>query len=115
YLVLTAITGSRALAIIMKPHVPFVLYSGAVPDIMGDADCSLAICSLLFSCAMSSRSAGAEGMEGALTMGYSFTRVARIVQATQAAACPSGGAFRYQRLCLVLARSIPHSNKESCS
>src|SRR5437868_8094516 len=26
----------------IKPHVPFVLYSGAVPDIMGDADCSLA-------------------------------------------------------------------------
>ena|SRR5438309_2014702 len=23
----------------IKPHVPFVLYSGAVPDIMGDADC----------------------------------------------------------------------------
>jgi len=43
------------------------------------------------------------------------TRVARIVQATQAAACPSGGAFQYQRLCLVLARSIPPSNKESSS
>ena len=23
----------------IKPHVPFVLYSGTVPDIMGDADC----------------------------------------------------------------------------
>ncbi len=23
----------------IKPHVPFVLYSGMVPDIMGDADC----------------------------------------------------------------------------
>jgi len=31
---------------------------------------SSAYCSLLFSCAMSSRSAGAEGMGGALTMGY---------------------------------------------
>ena len=67
YLVFTATTGSRALAIMqrvpvslvlsdhmlrgttgialahqlkaIKPHVPFVLYSGAVPDIMGDADC----------------------------------------------------------------------------
>src|SRR5271157_682485 len=32
-------------------------------------------------------------------------------QATHAAACPSGEAFRYHRLCLVLARSIPPSNK----
>ena len=23
----------------IKPHVPFVLYSGTVPDVMGDADC----------------------------------------------------------------------------
>src|SRR6266550_5931123 len=23
----------------IKPHVPFVLYSGTAPDIMGDADC----------------------------------------------------------------------------
>ena len=23
----------------IKPHVPFVLYSGTVPEIMGDADC----------------------------------------------------------------------------
>ena len=23
----------------IRPHVPFVLYSGTVPDIMGDADC----------------------------------------------------------------------------
>ena len=43
-------------------------------------------------------------------MGYWFTRVDRNVQATHAAACPSGGAFRYQRLCLVLLRSIPPEN-----
>ena len=67
YRVLTATTGSRALAIMrrlpvslvlsdhmlrgttgvalahqmkaIKPHVPFVLYSGTVPGVMGDADC----------------------------------------------------------------------------
>jgi CheY-like chemotaxis protein len=67
YIVLTATTGSRAVAIMqrvpvslvlsdhmlrgttgialahqlkaIKPHVPFVLYSGMVPDVMGDADC----------------------------------------------------------------------------
>ena len=67
YLVFTASTGSRAVALMqrvpvslvlsdhmlrgttgialahqlkaIKPHVPFVLYSGTVPDIMGDADC----------------------------------------------------------------------------
>ena len=67
YLVLTATTGAEALKVFrdvavslvlsdhmlrgttgvalahhlksIKPHVPFVLYSGTVPDIMGDADC----------------------------------------------------------------------------
>ena len=67
YIVLTATTGSRAVAIMqrvpvslvlsdhmlrgttgialahqlkaIKPRVPFVLYSGMVPDVMGDADC----------------------------------------------------------------------------
>jgi len=67
YLVFTASTGSRAVTLMqrlpvslvlsdhmlrgttgialahqlkaIKPHVPFVLYSGTVPDIMGDADC----------------------------------------------------------------------------
>jgi CheY-like chemotaxis protein len=67
YLVFTASTGSRAVALMqrvpvslvlsdhmlrgttgialahqlkaIKPHVPFVLNSGTVPDIMGDADC----------------------------------------------------------------------------
>src|SRR5271157_6156081 len=32
--------------------------------------------------------------------------------ATYAAACPSGEAFRYHRLCLVLVRSIPPNNSE---
>jgi CheY-like chemotaxis protein len=67
YLVLSATTGSRALAVMqrvpvslvlsdhmlrgttgvvlaqqlkaIKPHVPFVLYSGTVPEIMGNVDC----------------------------------------------------------------------------
>src|SRR5256886_17012042 len=67
YAVLTATTGSEALKVFreepvslvlsdhmlqgttgialahelkaIKPHVPFVLYSGTAPDIMGDADC----------------------------------------------------------------------------
>ena len=67
YLVLTATTRSRAVAVMqrvpvslvlsdhllrgtmgvalaqelkaIKPRVPFVLYSGMVPDVMGDADC----------------------------------------------------------------------------
>ena len=67
YLVLTATTGAEALKVFrdvavslvlsdhmlrgttgvalahqlkaIKPHVPFVLYSGTAPDIMGDADC----------------------------------------------------------------------------
>jgi len=67
YIVLTATTGSRAVAIMqrvpvslvlsdhmlrgttgialahqlkaIKPRVPFVLYSGMAPDVMGDADC----------------------------------------------------------------------------
>ena len=67
YLVLTATTGAEALRLFreaavslvlsdhmlrgttgvalahelkaIRPHVPFVLYSGTVPDIMGDADC----------------------------------------------------------------------------
>ncbi len=46
---------------------------------------------------------------------HGHARVDRSVQATQAEACPSGGAFRYHRLCLALARSIPPSNKESSS
>ncbi len=36
-------------------------------------------------------------------------------QATYAAACPSGEAFRYHRLRLVLVRSIPPNNKDSSS
>ena len=67
YLVLTATTGSRAVAVMqrvpvslvlsdhmlrgttgvalaqqlkaIKPHVPFVLYSGTVPEVMGNVDC----------------------------------------------------------------------------
>ena len=67
YIVLTATTGSRAVAIMqrvpvslvlsdhmlrgttgvalaqqlkaIKPHVPFVLYSGTVPEVMGNVDC----------------------------------------------------------------------------
>ena len=67
YLVLTATTGSRAIAVMqrvpvslvlsdhmlrgttgvalalelkaIKPHVPFVLYSGTVPETMGNVDC----------------------------------------------------------------------------
>jgi hypothetical protein len=35
--------------------------------------------------------------------------------ATYAAACPSGEAFRYHRLFLVLVRSIPPNNSESSS
>ena len=34
-------------------------------------------------------------------------------QPTHAVACPSGGAFRYHRLCLVLVRSTPPNNKDS--
>jgi hypothetical protein len=51
---------------------------------------------LLFSCAMSSRSAGAEGMESALTMGCCFTRVARIVQPSTGCAgrCRTGKGVR---------------------
>src|ERR1022692_5207716 len=36
-------------------------------------------------------------------------------QATYAAAYPSGEAFRYHRLCLVLVRSIPPNSRESSS
>src|SRR5208337_622785 len=36
-------------------------------------------------------------------------------QATHAAACPSGRGFRYHRLCLVLARSIPPNKRDSSS
>src|SRR5437588_6268354 len=67
YLVFSAATGSRAIALMqrlpvslvlsdhmlrgttgvalaqqlkaIKPHVPFVLYSGTVPEVMGDMDC----------------------------------------------------------------------------
>jgi CheY-like chemotaxis protein len=67
YLVFSAATGSRAIALMqrlpvslvlsdhmlrgttgvalaqqlkaIKPHVPFVLYSGTVPEVMGDVDC----------------------------------------------------------------------------
>src|SRR5208337_5298815 len=44
-----------------------------------------------------------------------LTESACDVQAAYAAAFPSGGAFRYHRLCLVLARSIPPNKRESSS
>src|SRR5882757_2133158 len=66
---------------------------------------------------MSSRSAGAEGTEAKHNglMIYQSRSKGSNNQATHAAACSSGGAFRYHRLCLVLARSIPPNNNDSAS